>query len=263
MAKIAGSECVLDVLVNCKTYPAVSTKYLETVCTRGISRDGSFIRLYPVPFRFLEEKEQYNRWDVIRVRAHRDTKDTRLESWHLDVGAPIDVIDSVNSERHRWEWMHRGVFESAASMESMGRTNGLVEIIPEELYWEPEEKTWSPGQLALFKHGNLFHDESKMRSLSERVPWQFKLRLIEKNTGQKFDQKVLAWSYYQGFRNNFRENNDAQAALAEVRDRVHRSILDPQKAVFAIFGTHSRFKHWMISALYHVPRSICAESRLF
>ena len=66
-------------MVNCKTYPAVSTKYVETVCTGGIQPNGEFVRLYPVPFRFLEIEEQYGRWDVIRVQAYRDTKDSRPE----------------------------------------------------------------------------------------------------------------------------------------------------------------------------------------
>jgi hypothetical protein len=263
MARIKGSERQLEVLVNCKTYPAVSSKYIETVCTGGIERDGSFARLYPVPFRFLDEKEQYERWDVIRVKAYRDTKDKRPESWHIDVGAPIEVIESVKSEDVKWQWMRLGVFESTDKMIEAQRTNGLVEIIPKELYWEPEAKKWSANQLQVLTQGNLFHDEQKMRSLADRVPWQFKLRLTEKHTGKEFDQKVLAWSYYQGYRRQLQETQSEQKALSNVRDVVHKSILAPDRAVFAIFGTHSRFGHWMISALYHVPRKTCEQNRLF
>ena len=38
-------------LVTVKTYPTLSTKYGETVCTAGVREDGSWVRLYPVPFR--------------------------------------------------------------------------------------------------------------------------------------------------------------------------------------------------------------------
>ncbi len=44
------------VLITVKTYPTLSRKYGETVCTAGIREDGSWVRIYPVPFRRLDEK---------------------------------------------------------------------------------------------------------------------------------------------------------------------------------------------------------------
>lgn len=110
MAKILESERDLELLVNCKTYPAVSKKYIETVCTGGVEPDGSFVRLYPVPFRFLDGSEKYKRWDIIRVRAYRDTKDTRPESWHLIPGTPIKIIDKASTTVEHW-YQHEYAFE--------------------------------------------------------------------------------------------------------------------------------------------------------
>jgi hypothetical protein len=45
------------ILITVKTYPTLSRKYGETVCTAGIRPDGSWVRLYPVPFRRLDDKE--------------------------------------------------------------------------------------------------------------------------------------------------------------------------------------------------------------
>lgn len=36
------------VLITVKTYPTLSKKYGETVCTAGIRPDGSWVRIYPV-----------------------------------------------------------------------------------------------------------------------------------------------------------------------------------------------------------------------
>lgn len=41
------------VLITVKTYPTLSRKYGETVCTAGVREDGSWVRIYPVPFRRL------------------------------------------------------------------------------------------------------------------------------------------------------------------------------------------------------------------
>lgn len=51
------------ILVTVKTYPTLSRKYGETVCTAGVREDGSWVRIYPVPFRRLEEKQQYSKFD--------------------------------------------------------------------------------------------------------------------------------------------------------------------------------------------------------
>ncbi len=38
------------VLITVKTYPTLSGKYGETVCTAGVRQDGTWVRMYPVPF---------------------------------------------------------------------------------------------------------------------------------------------------------------------------------------------------------------------
>ena len=47
------------ILVTVKTCPTLSRTYGETVCTAGVREDGSWVRLYPVPFRRLHEQEHY------------------------------------------------------------------------------------------------------------------------------------------------------------------------------------------------------------
>jgi len=42
------------VFITVKTYPAISGKYDELVCTAGILEDGSWVRIYPLPFRKLD-----------------------------------------------------------------------------------------------------------------------------------------------------------------------------------------------------------------
>lgn len=47
------------IFITVKTYPSISASYGELVCTAGIREDGSWIRIYPVPFRTLETWRQY------------------------------------------------------------------------------------------------------------------------------------------------------------------------------------------------------------
>ena len=51
------------VLITVKTYPTISGKYDELVCTAGFREDGSWIRIYPVPFRKIAYDQQYKKYD--------------------------------------------------------------------------------------------------------------------------------------------------------------------------------------------------------
>ena len=48
----------VKILITVKTYPLPSTAYQETVCTAGVKEDGTWIRLYPVRFRYLLDSQR-------------------------------------------------------------------------------------------------------------------------------------------------------------------------------------------------------------
>lgn len=70
------------VLITVKTYPTLSKKYGETVCTAGLREDGSWVRMYPVPFRRLDETEQYRKFDWLECLnvIRRIARATQAES---------------------------------------------------------------------------------------------------------------------------------------------------------------------------------------
>ncbi len=41
------------VLITVKTYPLPSRSYTELVCTAGLLNGEKWIRMYPIPYRFL------------------------------------------------------------------------------------------------------------------------------------------------------------------------------------------------------------------
>ena len=55
----------MRVLIAVKTYPTISKKYEELVCTAGFRQDGSWIPIYPVQFRKKAYSEQYAKYDWI------------------------------------------------------------------------------------------------------------------------------------------------------------------------------------------------------
>src|SRR5262245_13755083 len=94
----------MRVLITVKTYPTLSRKYGETVCTAGVCEDGSWIRIYPVPFRRLDETEQYKKFDWIECDLVKSKSDFRPETWHpadLKQLTPVGHLDTAGKWRGR------------------------------------------------------------------------------------------------------------------------------------------------------------------
>ncbi len=58
---------MMKVLITVKTYPNLSTKYDELVCTAGFREDGSWIRIFPVPFRKLSIDASYKKYESLEI----------------------------------------------------------------------------------------------------------------------------------------------------------------------------------------------------
>lgn len=93
------------ILITVKTYPTLSEKYDELVCTAGFREDGSWVRIYPVPFRKLDYQNRYKRWQWIEIDLVKNTNDFRPESYRpADIEKEIRLLDSVDTKGN---WIKR------------------------------------------------------------------------------------------------------------------------------------------------------------
>ena len=72
-----------QVLITVKTYPAISGKYDELVCTAGFLEDGTWIRIFPIQFRKKSFEEQYKKYDWIEIDLVKNKE--AVSYTHLDV----------------------------------------------------------------------------------------------------------------------------------------------------------------------------------
>lgn len=76
------------VLITVKAAPQPSEKYGDTVCVAGIRmREGTgpeWIRLYPIPFRSMEELEKFQKYELVEVNVMPSNDDFRSESYKPD-----------------------------------------------------------------------------------------------------------------------------------------------------------------------------------
>jgi hypothetical protein len=110
------------ILIWGKTSPELSSKYVETVCTAGVFEDGSPVRLYPIPYRYLEDG--FKRYQWITASVSKSDKDPRPESYKVDNESIVlgQVITTTSDEwGTRREWIFkdpRWCFESVEALKA-------------------------------------------------------------------------------------------------------------------------------------------------
>src|SRR5574344_2646854 len=141
------------VLITVKTYPTLSKKYDELVCTAGFREDGSWVRSYPVPFRKLDYQNQYKKWQWIEIDLVKNTSDFRPESYRpTDIDKEIRLLDEVDTNGNWGKrkklivdkvWYNITELISEAKDPNIGTSLAIVkpkEVI--DFVWEPCDREW-------------------------------------------------------------------------------------------------------------------------
>ncbi len=139
------------VLVTVKTYPVPSRTYRELVCTAGVLEDGSFIRLYPIDYRYRAPEQQYKKYQWIRVEVEPHDNDERKESYRPDIDTiePLETIGTANGWHERRKLVLQNVSRSIEELETKKEEDNtsLGIIKPEkvtDLVIETDEEEWDP-----------------------------------------------------------------------------------------------------------------------
>ena len=72
-----GLGRVERILILAKTYPSPSAQFVETSCVAGIAQSGAMRRLFPVPFRMVEDGQ--------RLLSAQKLPQTHSDSWPIAV----------------------------------------------------------------------------------------------------------------------------------------------------------------------------------
>ncbi|MCI5125766.1 MAG: hypothetical protein D3925_15170, partial [Candidatus Electrothrix sp. AR5] len=91
------------VFITITTYPTLSAKYDELVCTAGILDDGSWARIYPLPFRKLDYEQWYSKYQWIEFELEKNTEDVRPETYRVTNCATIKPVGGSVGTENCWQ----------------------------------------------------------------------------------------------------------------------------------------------------------------
>ena len=268
------------ILVTVKTYPTLSRTYGETVCTAGIREDGTWVRLYPVPFRRLNESEQYSKYDWIECRLVHRTADPRPESFGPADPSELTPVGHIDTS-DKWRERRRLLLQTAQVYDRLDRliegaksnTLSLAVFKPTKVtdfIWEEEDRNWNQKRLhqmrALHSQLALFEDNSWRQTfqLIPKLPYSFSYR-FEDSTGKRSELQVLDWEAGALYWNCLKSTEgDEDAALAKVKNKYFDTFLETDLHFF--LGTTQQFHQvapnpWVIVGVFPIPDDL--QQRLF
>jgi hypothetical protein len=182
------------VLIAVKTYPTLSTKYDELVCTAGFLEDGSWVRVYPIPFRKLDYEKRYSKYDWVEIDLVKNASDFRPESRKpRSIETAFNVvghIDTKNSWRERKDIVLKKVYTNLSKLiveaKDKKQSVSLATFKPTKILAfviEPSEREWNREKLATLKAKaqqiNLFQNAENPFEVVDKLPFKFSYRFLD------------------------------------------------------------------------------------
>lgn len=216
------------VLITVKTYPAISSKYDELVCTAGFLEDGSWIRIFPIQFRKKSFEEQYRKYDWIEIDLVKNKSDFRKESFRpVSYDTEIKILDHLDTKSN-WLLRKEVVFknkvytdidELIAEAKNRDIMTSLATFKPTEIIdftIEQVEREWDKKKLEKLKQdrsSNLFAQEDEdLFEVVRKLPYKFSYVLRDCN-GKQSKMMIEDWEIGQLYWNCLSryEGNEAMA----------------------------------------------------
>jgi len=247
-----------QILILVKTYPNPSRGYIETVCTAGVTQNGEWIRLYPVSYRYLEDRQKYPKYSWIELEVQKAAGDNRVESYKPRIES-IRVIRSPLPGTQKWDeakaLLIPNAKKSLCELNQLKDENISLGIFKPksitDFYWKNEARNWTEEEKEILVQQDLFGLEQKPL---EKVPYSFHYRFYCADSNcNGHDIKINDWEIYQAYRNWLSTYNNEEKVLQKIKEKWLNVMFGTGRDTYLIVGTHHVFKTFMILGVFWPP----------
>jgi len=265
-----------------KAYPTISEKYAELVCTAGVLADGTWIRLFPMPFRLLSDDQKYPKYTWIDVDVERYNADFRPESYRpnlqtLVVHPKPSKVDWA--ERRRIIFNKQKIFTNKEELINQKKTDNtsLAVFKPSKIInfvIEDDGRCWDPKKLlnlqSLSRQMNLFKTQEEIEEefrVVQKVPYKFSYQ-FEDDAGSRSTLMIEDWEIGMLYFNCLkRANGNERIAIDKIKEKYFDDFL--KKDLHFFLGTTKQFHNvspnpFIIIGIFYPPfDSRCKQLKLF
>lgn len=261
------------ILITVKSYPTLSRTHAELVCTAGVRKDSTWVRIYPVPFRLLGVGDRYSKFQWVNVPLIKRSSDFRPESYSLGDLDLLEIGERVGTDNN-WQArreiiLDRGVvWSNLSDLIAVAKSEGvsLATFKPtklHELVIESCDREWDQDKLQYVKtklrQRSLFEEEqpeARSFEIVRKVPYKFSYR-FEDNEGVESTLQIIDWEIGALFWNCLsRAEGDEATALSKVREKYEGEFF--KKDLHLFLGTTLAFHNiapnpFMIVGVFPAP----------
>jgi hypothetical protein len=168
------------VLITVRTYPTPARQGVEVSCTAGITDDGKWIRLFPIPYRFLETDKRFTKYQSIEASVSKSESDVRPESYKIDISS-IKILTEPIPSTNKWEARKSVIFPLKSRSLCFLQNERNLHKEPTLGFFKPKaisafrikptDSKWSEEELARLKQYSLF-DNAPLTQL-QKLPYEF------------------------------------------------------------------------------------------
>ena len=249
-----------NILITVRTYPTPSRKDVEVSCTGGITEDKEWIRVFPVPYRFLRNDTRFRKYQWISASVRPATADRRPESYNIDVDSIkilTDPIPTSNKWVKRKDMLSDLIVPSFCAMEETRAKEKFPTLgvfrpkVIEQLEIKPTKAEWSPEQIDKLRQHRLFQQEPDHEL--EKLPYEFRYHFrCKAGLCPGHNLMCTDWEAGQAFR-KFRDRYGG-AWEEKFRQRFETEMIEKNDTHFYV-GTVHRFPDtWLIVGLFYPKR---------
>lgn len=263
------------VLITVKTYPQPSGTYGELVCTAGLFQGTHWIRIYPIPFKFLQDSQQYPKYGWVELDLVRKTSDFRLESYspRRGIDEDIRVIDRIGTDNHwatRKQYVLQNVFTSMNDLIALAKGEQAVSLAtlqPTEIVdfvIEEDAREWKRKWLDQTKQGDIFEldDTGRMkdRQLIRKLPYKYSYKFLSQGDSKPRKVMIEDWELGALFWNCLHQTDgDEVAANALVRQKYFDTFVS-KNDLLLFLGTTKQFHNvapnpFIIIGVFYPPKT--------
>lgn len=248
------------VLIVVRTYPVPARKSVEASCTAAITDDGQWVRLFPVPYRLMDQEKRFTKWHWIDTRILRAAGDSRPESYKLDI-SNIQIGDAVGTQDG---WRARTDLIKPLRRPSMCRiqrerdahgapTLGVFRPHRiDRLVIEPTTENWTDGEMAILTQGSLF-ERAPLQTL-EKIPYTFRYEFRCGDVDCNGHSMMCTdWEMGQAYR-DWRKAYGDDGWEGKFREKFE-TWMKGRDTHFFVGTIHQHPGSWIIVGLFYPPRA--------
>jgi hypothetical protein len=248
------------VLITVRTYPTPSKKVIEASCTAGIC-DGKWIRLFPVPYRLLDNDKRFRKYQYIEVDVIKASSDSRPESFKINPDS-IKILTEPITTDDKWKirkslilpLKNRSLCSLYSERDAMGEpTLGLFKPTKiTKFRIQKSHSQWTTAQKESLLQSPLFGNYPDTPLIKLPFDFYYEFQCDEPNC-RSHKLSCTDWEIGESYLKWVKEYSDKWED--KFRERYESEMIWKYDTYFYVGTVHDHPSEWVIVGLFYPPKN--------